>query len=399
MRESTRERHDGAADPPAGGRPVPARRGPVRREPGAPRCAPRDVRPLAVRACAPRGDRRVGGVGAARGPGLHRCRLRPRQVRAAADPGSRPADGPTVPRRGRRPLRGRHRRGRRQRDAQRRCRRRRARRGGLRPARRPGRSRRGARGRRAALSRSRDQRVHEPPGGARRGVVRRLRRRGLRQPGQPAAGRVPARGAGVCRRRGGRRTADPLALDADAAPGSKGPRGDPRPRASRGACRRTRRRRGLRGEAAGGRGDPPGLARAQDGTSRPLDGDAEREHDRDGPRSGLASRVHARRQPRRGRPGLPPAGGAGSGGVSAHRRHPPGLHGADGERCLLHPEDRGRHGERRHQHDPDRPVPRRRPTRGRAGDRAGDGSLRGRARERPSGGAAAQPLRRPTHSR
>ena len=212
--------------------------------------------------------------------GLHRRRLGPRLVPATADPGSRPADGTAVPRRRRRSLRRRHRGGRPQRDARRGRRRRRARRRRLRPASRRRRSARRARGRRAALSRGRHQRLHEPPGGARRGAVRRLRRRRLGPPRQPAAGRVPARVAVVRRRRRRRRAADALALDADAPPGPGRTGDDPRPGARIRARRRAGRRRRLRRQAPGRRGDPRLVARAQDRAPGALDRDAQREHDR-----------------------------------------------------------------------------------------------------------------------
>ena len=67
-----------------------------------------------------------------------------------------------------------------------------------------------------------------------------------------------------------------------------------------------------------------------------------------------------------------------------------GLHRRDVERCVRNPGDRDGVHVRRHQHDAHRAVPRRRATGGDAGDRAGDGPLRRRARARPRRGAASQ---------
>ena len=252
----------------------------------------------------------------------------------------------------------------------------------LRPAARRRRPRSGARRGRAPVPGARHERVREPSArGPRRGAVRRLRRRRLGPAREPAAGGVPARGARV-RRRASARTAriDAVALDADAAPGP------PRARASSSASSAE----GVRVVApdVGGGFGAKGLS-VEDvlvawlarKTGRPVrwTESAQREHGRDaataaprcssstigGSRDGDVAGVPAARPP--GRRRLPAA-----------RRLPARLHRADGERRLRDPEDRVRHGQRRHEHDADRPVPRRRATRGDAGDRARDRPLRGR---------------------
>ena len=121
----------------------------------APGCAPRHVRPFAVRPRARPRRRRLGGSGSAGDAGVHSLGRRPGHVPAASVPGSRSADGATLPGGRGRPIRGRHRRRRRHRVSSggRRCRR--ARRRGLRPAAGRGRPRAGARRRGVALPRSR----------------------------------------------------------------------------------------------------------------------------------------------------------------------------------------------------------------------------------------------------
>ena len=211
--------------------------------------------------------------------------------------------------------------------------------------------------------------------------------------GQPAAGGVPARAARVRGRRRRRRPADVVALDADPASGSRRPGDEPRPGAGRRARRRARRRRRVRRQDARRRGDPGLLACPPHGSSGPLDRDPQREHGRDDARSRRRPRLHDRGQPGRRDPGLPPPHPAGRRRLSAHRGGSPRLHRADGERRLRDPEDRDRVHVRRHQHDADRPLPRRGPAGGDAGDRAGDGSLRRRDRARSRRGSAPESLR------
>ena len=265
-------------------------------------CAPRDVRPLAVRARAhrrastPRRRRELPGIA-----GLHRRGRRPRHVPAAADPGPRPADGPAVPRRRRRPLRGRHRRGRPHRDA--------APRASTPPSSSSSTTTRCPSWSTPSAALAGDvllfpevghERLREPPG---RSATRRCSTAATsssRAPRQPAAGGVPARAARVRGRRRRRRAADALALDADAAPGPRRPRGAPRPGARRGARRRAGRRRRLRreGPRRRGRSSCPG-SRARPG--RPVRWTETRSENMVAMDHGRAARarVHDRRQPRR----------------------------------------------------------------------------------------------------
>ena len=184
-----------------------------------------------------------------------------------------------------------------------------------------------------------------------------------------------------------------MALDADAPSGPQRAGGDPRPRAGRRSrgCAGCRRR--LRRQAAGRRGGPRRLARPPTRAPGALGGDAEREHDRDAPRPWRGARVHDRGHPRRTGGGLSAAKPAGHRRLSAHRGDPAGLHRVDGERRVRDPEDRDGVHERRHQHDADRAVPRRRPPGGDAGDRTCDGPVRAGGGARSRRGAPAQPVR------
>ena len=374
--------------------------GQLRREPRPARRAARDLRPLAVRARP------------------HRGRSTPRRARAlpgtqvftAADVDLGTFQPPPFPgldqRMGRPFLAGevvrfagdivavvRHR------DARRRRRRRRARRRRLRPAAGRGRPRAGARGRRAALPGGRHQRLHEPPGRADEAlfdgcdtvVSGRLVSQRL------AASPLEPRGCAAVVGDDGRLTlwlsTQTPHQDRDGLAMSLGLD------AGRRARRRAGRRRRLRRQDARRRGDPRRVARTPDWTSGALDRDARREHGRDAPRSRRRPRLHDRWEPGRRSPGLPSAHPPGRRRLSAHRSVPARLHGADVERRVRDPEDRGRVHVRRHEHDADRPVPRRGPAGGDAGDRAGDRPLRRRDRARPRRGAPPQPHRRPTLSR
>ena len=77
----------------------------------------------------------------------------------------------------------------------------------------------------------------------------------------------------------------------------------------------------------------------------------------------------------------------------------PMLHPDDGPGRLRHPEGRVPGPGGGHHHHLDRGLPRRRPTGGHRGDRAGDGPVRRRDRHGPGRGAPAQPGRRRTSSR
>ena len=353
VRESAHERHDGPAHPPAGGRALPAGHGPVRREPRAPRCAPRDVRPLAVRARAHRRDRRLGGIGAARDPGLHRRRLRPRHVPAAADPGPRPADGAAVPR-------------------------------ATAPSASSATSSRSSSARRASTGVDAAELVavdYDPlpvvvdPGAALEGDVLLYPEAGTNVCTSHPVERdealfdgcdVVVSGSLVSQRLAacplesracaavvrGRRAADALALDADAAPGPQGTSrlilgmepGEVRVVAP---------------DVGGGFGAKllgveevivSWLARK---TGTPVRWTETRSENMVAMAHGRAAHLEFT------------IGGSREGDVQAyrlrvvqdagayprHRRHPPRLHGADGERRVRDPEDRGGHGERRHQHD------------------------------------------------
>ena len=246
------------------------------------------------------------------------------------------------------------------------------------------------------------QRLREPSGGARRGSVRRLRRRRLGAPREPALAALPAGGARSCAAVVGDDGRLTLWLSTQTPHQDRHVlAADPRSRATAGV-------RVVAPDVGGGFGAKrlgveevlvSWLARQ---TARPVRWTETRSenmiampHGRaavleftiGGTRDGdvQAYRLRSRAGRRR---------------LSAHRRDPAGLHGADGERRLRDPEDRDRvHGQRRHEHDADRAVPRRRPTGGDTGDRARDGPVRAGARARPRRGAPTQPLRRRTPSR
>ncbi len=214
-------------------------------------------------------------------------------------PGINEQDGQAVPRERGRAVRGRHRRRGPHREPRRRHRRRRARDGRLRAPARRRRPRGGSLGKRAPVPRARDERLRQPScRGARRGPVRGLRRRRVGTPREPAPRGLSARGTRVRRRVRRRRADDALAVDADAAPRPPCPGVVPRPRRRGSARRRSGRRGRVRRERPQRRdGDRP-LARAQDRSPRAVDGEPQREHDRDaaGPRGG--ARVHDRRESR-----------------------------------------------------------------------------------------------------
>ena len=163
-----------------------------------------------------------------------------------------------------------------------------------------------------------------------------------------------------------------------------------RPGGGAGARGRARRRRRLRRQGALGRGRPGRLGGARDGPPGPLDGDARREHGRHGSRPCRRPRLHDRRQPGRCRARLPAQHPPGRGRVSLPRRLPAEPHGADGERRLRDPEDRGRRRLGGHEHDADRSLPWGRTTRGGPGDRASARPVRGGGGPRPGRRAPSQ---------
>ena len=120
--------------------------------------------------------------------------------------------------------------------------------------------------------------------------------------------------------------------------------------------------------------------------------DPHREHARHGPRPGPGPARDHRRHPRRHGPGLP---------ARRHRRTPartrrmggdPAVHDPhDGARGLRHPEGRVHERQRRHEHDADRRLPRRRPAGGGGRHRAGHGPVRRRDRHGSRRGAAQEP--------
>ena len=150
------------------------------------------------------------------------------------------------------------------------------------------------------------------------------------------------------------------------------------------------RRRRLRREDAQRRGGAGRLAGAQARPARALDGDAQREHGRAPARPRAAPRLHDRRHARRQGARLPARVAAGLRRVPGARSVPAEPDGADGERRLRDPADRVRGPRGGDEHDADLGLPRRRPARGDAGDRARDRHVRRRARAGPGRGQAAE---------
>ena len=127
------------------------------------------------------------------------------------------------------------------------------------------------------------------------------------------------------------------------------------------------------------------------GPAGALERDPLGEHDRDAARPRPAADGHDRRHPRRRRARLPPRRSRRRGRLSPARRVLPDVHPDDGARRVRHPAGRVARSRRRHHHDLDRGLPRRRPARGHRRDRAGDGPVRRRDRDGPRRGAPAQP--------
>ena len=304
--------------------------------------------------------------------------------RPAADPRARAADGASDRRQGRRSLRRRHRRGRPQRgpsirrwtppssswSTTTRCRSsldpRRLRRTSCCSSRTSGRTSRAAP---ARMEHDAD-------------AVRGLRRRRLGHARQPADGRLPARGALGCGR--GRTDGRVTAWLSTQVPhrDQDGLCRDARARSGRAAHHRAGRRRRLRGEERlRRRGGAHRLARAKNlgtpvrWTETRTENMIALPHGRGqwleltlgGTRDGKVLAYRARRHAGRRR-------------VPGRRRLPAEPHRRCSRAASTRSPDRGRGTLGRHEHDADDDVPRRRPARGSAGDRAHDRSVRGRDR-------------------
>ena len=222
----------------------------------------------------------------------------------------------------------------------------------LRPAARRRRSARSARGRRAAVPGGRDERLHEP---ARRSATRRCSTAARSSsPGRLVSQRLAAcplepRACAAVVGEDGRLTlwlsTQTPHQDRDALAMILGLEPDPvrvvAPDVGGGFGAKLPGRRGVLVAVAGAQDRAPGA----------LDGDAQREHDRRWRTAGrrISSSPSAAAATATSRPTA--SSRAGRRRVPADRRDPPGFDRADGERRLRDPEDRGGHGQRRHEHD------------------------------------------------
>ena len=144
-----------------------------------------------------------------------------------------------------------------------------------------------------------------------------------------------------------RRPRDRVALDAGAAPRSLRPHGHAGHGARSAARDRPGRRRRLRRQERVRRGgDTDRLARSSSRQARPLDGDAEREHDRAPARPRPAARAQARRDARRQAARLPDRHPGGRRCVPGCRRLSAEPDRAALERGVRNPAHRGRRASR-----------------------------------------------------
>ena len=371
----------------------PLARRPLHRRPRPGRSAASHARPVTPRPRADHRDRRRGGpLVARRRRGPHRRRDRPR-ARAAVRRGQQ-GDGAAVPRDRCRAVRRRAGRRRPHRGGLPGAGRRRSGRGRLRPA--AGRRRPQGLGHRrgAAVPGGGHQHLQRvrPREGARSRSLRGLRCRRHPRDRQPAHRRGPAGDAGGLGRVGRGRAPHALVLHAGRPGLARRGGGLARDRRRAGPRDHARRRGRVRREDRRGPGvrarrlaGPPRRA------PRALERDPLGEHDRDGAGPRPAPDDHDWRQPRGQGVGLPPRRPGRCGRLPAARRRAADVHADDGARRLRHREGRVAGAGAGHEHHVHRGLPRRGPSGGHRGDRAGDGSLRRRDRHGCGRGAPPQP--------